>query len=116
MRVLITGSRQRIDYHFIKEKMIEHIQDEKEVVIIHGGAKGVDSIANKIAIELGYKTEVYLPKYNSFGVRAPLIRNEQMINSKPDIVLAFPNSSEEGGGTWHTIRLAQKKRIRTFIY
>lgn len=59
MRLLICGSRSWMDRQLIKQAIIEWWIPV--TVIIHGGARGADTLAGEIAEELKIPTEVYLP-------------------------------------------------------
>lgn len=66
------------------------------VVIVSGGAIGVDLWAEKKARQQGMRLEVYVPKKGQL----PLGRNTT-IAEKADVCLALPGS---GGGARDTIR------------
>ncbi len=56
--------------------------------ILHGGARGADQLASRIAARLGYAVEVYEADWST-GRRAGPDRNLRMLDAKPDLVLAF---------------------------
>jgi hypothetical protein len=59
--IAIVGSSHSKDKGYTQIKnLIESYP--KDTIIISGGAKGIDTLAIKIANELGYETKVYLPK------------------------------------------------------
>ncbi len=59
-------------------------------LIIHGGAKGADSIGGEWAIGAGIRAKVFLPDW-SIGKSAGIIRNQQMLElGKPDRAIGFP--------------------------
>lgn len=64
-------------------------------LIITGGAKGVDTLAEGVAERLKIKTEAIRPDYANFGKAAPIIRNKEIIN-RADYVLAFWNGQSRG--------------------
>ncbi len=63
--------------------------------IVSGGAKGIDSDAERYADENGIKITVFLPKYNLYGRGAPIKRNRQIVDYA-DEVLAFWDGSSKG--------------------
>lgn len=77
--------------------------------VITGGARGVDTIADFIAVELGISTEVYKADWKTYGPQAAgPIRNQQMIDQgHPDMAMAFPG----GAGTADMARRCNKARI-----
>jgi hypothetical protein len=80
--------------------------------IIHGNARGVDTLADRYAVVNWLKLSVFPADWTSHGKAAGFIRNQQMIDENPDLVLAF----NPGRGTEDTIRRAKKASITTFVY
>lgn len=107
MRVGIVGSRRagKEKYSFIKKKIDEVLEKfgVEDVVIVSGGARGIDKMAERYAREKGYKLEVFYPNYDLYGRKAPLIRNEK-IAERCDLLIAFPD--DKSRGTWHCVRKA----------
>ena len=73
-----------------------------------GGAEGVDPMSLQAAETLGIPLTEYLPDYETYGRRAPLVRNSQII-AEADLVLAFWDMSSHG--TAHTITECIRRRI-----
>ncbi|MEE1197823.1 MAG: hypothetical protein U0K54_01590 [Acutalibacteraceae bacterium] len=63
--------------------------------IVSGGAKGIDTCARIYAIKNNVKLTEFLPNYNEFGKRAPLIRNLEIIDYA-DEVIAFWDGESHG--------------------
>lgn len=79
-----------------------------ELTIIHGKAKGGDTIAQDFATNQWLKEEQYPADWEKHGKAAGHIRNQQMLDEgKPDIVVAFPG----GRGTADMIRRAKAANI-----
>jgi predicted Rossmann fold nucleotide-binding protein DprA/Smf involved in DNA uptake len=99
MKLAIVGSRSigKID--------IDGYIDFRPDCIVSGGAKGVDSLAEKWAKERGIKTLIFLPDYAGFGKGAPLRRNHAIVENA-DMILAFWDGKSKG--TRYTIDLARK--------
>lgn len=117
-KVLVCGGR---DYHnyekvrevlnFIKNICEENVISKSEIVIIHGGAKGADSLAGRWAAENKITSEVYIADWTTYGKSAGPIRNELMLKTgTPDIVVAFPG----GQGTNHMIKISKKKNVEVY--
>lgn len=113
MRILACGSRGWTDAELIHWRLAGF---GAKTTIIHGCAKGADSLAEAAAVEHGYSIECYPPDYDAEGPGAPLVRNLQMLDSEPDLVLAF--STVEGGtaGTRHTLTHGFKRGIPVEIW
>ena len=97
MKIAVIGSRDLL------VDISAYISPEDEIV--SGGARGVDSCAADYARRHGNKLTEFLPDYNSFGRKAPLIRNKEIVNYA-DKVLAFWDG--ESHGTWFVIDYAKK--------
>jgi YspA, cpYpsA-related SLOG family len=76
--------------------------------IIHGGARGADQIAATYARALGLPEKEFPPNWGR-GRNAGIIRNLQMLDEQPDLVLAFWDGVSTG--TKHTIEEAQRRGI-----
>ncbi len=80
-----------------------------DILIIHGGAKGADRIADEWAVVNWTLLEEYKADWDTHGKAAGAIRNRQMIiEGKPDVVLAFPG----GPGTANMVKQARAHGIR----
>jgi hypothetical protein len=87
MRVLITGSRSWTDREKIRAELEALPSD---ATIVHGHCKsGADAIADAIAHELRLKVERHPADWNKYGKSAGPIRNTEMVNTKPDLCIAF---------------------------
>ena len=118
LRLLICGGRDYNNWaefnrcvdNFLEER--GHLEPEYQmpvdVKIIHGNAKGADSLADQYAVVNWTGLEVYPAKWEEHGKAAGIIRNKQMLDEgKPDVVLAFPG----GRGTAHMKRIARERGI-----
>ena len=112
MKVLICGSRNWEDVRAI-EKVINSLPPNSTV--LNGGANGADNIAKVLAEHRkDLKVETIYAKWQLWGKSAGPKRNIEMLEEKPDIVYAFPYG--ESVGTFHTIKEAKKRGIKTLVY
>ena len=113
-RMLVTGSREWKDYGTIYDVMSEYGPHQ----LIHGGARGADSHAHHIAMELGWPEPIVVrPRYDLYpSNKAPLIRNVEMVEmlEPGDVVLAFP--IHKRSGTWNCIKAAQMHGFDVRVY
>jgi predicted Rossmann fold nucleotide-binding protein DprA/Smf involved in DNA uptake len=101
MKIAIVGSRN------IEDINIDNYVDFLPECVISGGARGVDSIAEKWAKGKGVETVIFRPDYAQFGRSAPLKRNHTIVEAA-DMVIAFWDGKSRG--TKYTIDLAKKMK------
>lgn len=100
--MLITGSRT----YGNRAQMRQAILDFKPSQIIHGGAKGADSMAESIARDLGIPTRIYPIQWRSGGVynnRAGFERNSEMLWMNPTAKTKAFFDGRITGGTGDTV-------------
>lgn len=124
MRILITGSRDWTDWHIIHAAIETEVYNarferntpiiEEGVTVVHGGAIGADSLAGRIARNIGFDVEVHPADWKNWGRRAGMIRNIQMIREGADVCLAF--IKDESKGATMTAENAEKAGIPTKIF
>lgn len=115
MKVLVCGSRSYVNrkqcFRFLNR--IDRTYGIGE--IIHGDARGADTMAGEWAEEKGLIVYKYPVDWKTYGNSAGFIRNIQMLDEgKPDLVVAFLQNSSKG--TAHMIRQTQEANIRCIIY
>lgn len=99
-RVLVCGGRNYAD----REQLFRvldtgHVADTISC-IIHGAARGADTLAGAWALERGVLVETYPANWDVHGRSAGHVRNKQMLESgKPNVVVAFPG----GAGTTNMV-------------
>jgi phosphoribosylpyrophosphate synthetase len=107
LKIAIVGSRE-----YPQLQMVEwFIRDlPNGVVIVSGGAKGVDIAAQEYAERRGLQTEIYKPILDGCNTRLEYTqryydRNQKIVDNS-DLVVAF--TEKDSGGTWDTIKRARK--------
>lgn len=106
-RLIVCGGRGYNDFiqmHRCLSSLHEKVGIEE---IIEGGATGADSMANYWATYHGIKVTTILANWDAHGKSAGAIRNKEMLDMKPDGVVAFPG----GTGTAHMIKIAKEAAI-----
>lgn len=106
LRVIVCGGRDYTDRQRIFGLLDKNLAKIGE--IIHGGARGADSIAGAWAISRKVKESVFPADWEKFGKKAGYLRNLQMIEQKPDLVVAFPG----GVGTKMMMQMAWARKVR----
>ena len=113
MKILICGDRNWFDENKICCELLQ--LNDKEDIIITGGAQGADSIANKIANNLLFKTMVFPADWKKYGRAAGPIRNRQMLDLKPDKVIAFHTDITKSKGTADCVNEAKRRGIKVEV-
>lgn len=94
MNILFTGSRDFTNVRMVIDVLLQY--DPSTDIIIHGGAKGLDTIVHKVATKLGFNVTSYPADWDS--PRAGLQRNSQMLHeAKPDMVEGFRSKLNSRG-------------------
>ncbi len=104
MKLLITGSRDFHNYEELEQGIqeLEKMEGQKITMLLHGGAKGADTLAENWAKENGIKTQVLKPDYKKYlPKQAPLIRNIELVKLA-EVTLALYTKKERSGGTGFT--------------
>ena len=114
MLILVCGDRNWNDAIPINNALLQY--DAKVDIIIHGGARGADSIAGYVAKQLGFQVRVFPANWDLYGRAAGPIRNRQMLNEKPDLVLAFHSDIERSKGTKNMVMIARKAGVRVEVF
>lgn len=124
LRVLVTGGRLTtlkklsIDagaVHALVVKTLNTVSasGKRQITVIHGGAKGVDAMADNWADATHTHKEVYpitKEEWETLGRAAGPTRNAFMLTKQPDLVVAFPG----GNGTLDMITQAKNAKVRVF--
>ena len=112
MRLLVCGDRNWTNKGLIKEWIVKLQPD----VIIEGEARGADSYARDIGLELGTIVERFPAQWETYGRAAGIIRNTKMLmEGKPDFVLAFHDSIATSTGTRNMLQQAKKAGIKSLL-
>lgn len=82
--------------------------------VLHGGASGADAMAGQWARRAGVDEEVFPAQWNTYGKRAGFLRNKAMVDTAPDLVVAFIKNSSRGATM--TVELANEAGIPVTIY
>lgn len=101
MKLAIVGSRSFNNYEVLKQ----NIDLRNITCIISGGARGADTLAERLAHDNGLDYIEFLPDWEKNGKSAGFLRNVDIIQNA-DMVVAFWDGSSKG--TKHSISLAKK--------
>lgn len=140
-RVLVTGSRdwagtRQIDQALDTALALLQVPLtlENTVRLVHGDAKGLDTLAAQVAAARGWAIENHpaqwdqhtdaCPAWHVTPIPQPTCkmaghrRNHEMISLGADLVIAFPTGDEASGrsrGTWGCARAAMNAQLPTVV-
>lgn len=94
MKVAIVGSKSISNENLINNYISECLTDLSNIdLIISGGAKGVDTIAELFAKNHNIKTKIFYPNWEKYGRQADLIRNSDIISKCEICIIIWDGES-----------------------
>lgn len=114
MRVAIVGSRsfneeqKRKAYALLCEYVPANTTE-----IVSGGAVGVDTLAEIYARENHLPTKIFLPDYKTYGKRAPIVRNDQIVAYAQYVLALWDGTSH---GTAYTVASCIKEGVPIQVF
>lgn len=106
--VAIIGSRTIKTVNFSRFINKDHVAQ-----IVSGGANGVDKLAEDWAKQNRIDFVEFKPNYKIYGKRAPLVRDEEIIDYC-DVVIAFWD--KKSSGTLYTLQYATKMNRPIYLH
>jgi hypothetical protein len=119
MKVLVTGDRRWTDYDAVWRELAKL---PTGTVVVHGAARGADSLADKAARRLGFEPRAYPADWEQYGLAAGPIRNRLMLKEEHrpgepiDRVLTFHGDLPNSKGTRDMVGAARKAGIPVDVY
>ena len=117
MKLLICGSRSWTDARTIRKDLDYAVQKVKgthrRLCVVSGGAEGADQIGAALAELLGARVTVMKPDWDRHGKSAGFKRNLRMLDTDPDVVLAYWDGKSKG--TLHTIKQAVERGLTVTV-
>jgi hypothetical protein len=110
MRVLVCGGRGFTNQVALWRHLDAfHALDGPITLVIHGGYRGADLLAEKWAIENDVRHLPFKADWTAFGKAAGPMRNRRMLlEGKPDLVIGFPG----GDGTENCLAQARELGVQ----
>lgn len=103
MKVLVCGGRDYDDF----EQVCRVLDRIGVTFLIHGAARGADSLAHKWAKSRDIRGVACPANWERDGKRAGPIRNQRMLDMGPELVVAFPG----GRGTEDMIARSERAGV-----
>lgn len=112
-RLIIAGGRDFNDYELVKKEADIYITEinPTEIIIISGGAKGVDALGEKYAKENNLQVEIFKADWSKFGRAAGPKRNAEMAKNCTHL-LSFWNGLSKGTKSMISLAKKQNKTVK----
>lgn len=108
MRIAVIGSRNIINLE------LKNFLPKNITLLITGGAKGIDTLAENYSDKNKIPKLIFLPDYDKYGKSAPLIRNKLIVENADEVIAIWDGVSR---GTKFSIDYAKLigKPVKVFI-
>lgn len=112
MKIAVVGGRKFSNYNLLKETLE---QEKFTGILISGGAKGADQMAERYALEKNIPTQIFRPLWDLHGKQAGFIRNKKIVEACDKLIAFWDGQSK---GTSHSIYLARNagKEVKVVTY
>jgi hypothetical protein len=111
MRVLVCGGRTYSSKSSVFSVLGKY--EHEITMIIHGDARGADTLAKEWAIEKKVPYLTVPANWDEYGFEAGPIRNSLMLElGNPELVIAFPG----GKGTANMVKQSRKRNIEVIEF
>jgi hypothetical protein len=90
----------------------------RQLVVVDGGARGVDRMVDGMARSLGLRVETFPADWDGRGRIAGFERNQRMLDSGAELVIAIKhpfNWKLDKGGTEDMVKRATRAGVPTFV-
>lgn len=109
-RICVCGGRDYADKDRVFRALDNAVATFGMFELVHGGARGADSLAGEWAAHVGATTHVFMADWNKHKRAAGPIRNREMIAFGFDLLIAFPG----GTGTADMMGATRKAGIPVY--
>lgn len=123
MILLVCGDRNWTDRKKIKRRLKRWLVEADAIsedfmprhLLIHGAARGVDTIAGELGLKLRFDVKAFPADWEKHGKSAGPIRNRKMLDQCPHLVIAFHSDIEKSKGTKDCIFEANRRKMTVEI-
>lgn len=103
MKLAVVGSRSFCDESKLEQALESY--KGRVTLVVSGGAKGADSLAESWASKNGIATKVFKPDWQKYGRGAGMVRNKEIIENCDECVAFWDGKSK---GTENSISHCNK--------
>lgn len=112
-RIIVAGSRDFTDKKFVWDHLTRLLEDLRDPIILHGGARGVDRLAGLWAGYHWLLEQVFHPDYKTHGPKlAPIMRNKEMADNGDALICFWDGVSP---GSRNMIDEARKRSLKVKV-
>ena len=111
MKMLVCGGRDFGDVEYLEQTLNKCRTWWNITTVIAGGAAGADTLAERWATRNQLELLRCPADWAKYGKAAGMIRNREMLQLGPDVVVAFPGRT----GTENMIRISRQAGVPVFI-
>jgi len=112
IKLAIVGSRSFDDYDHLVKSILENFPDLSAIkLIVSGGAKGADKLAERFASEHKIPIQIIKPDW-SLGRHAAMLRNKSIVDCVDTVIAFWDNVSN---GTEDTIKYTKKVKKKLYM-
>ena len=112
MKLAVVGSRGFVNKHRIYLELYKFFKKYPDLELVSGGARGVDTIAEHFAKDVGIPIKVFHAQWDLYGRSAGYKRNH-LIWDYADQGIAFWDG--ESKGTAHSFELAKERNKKLLV-
>ena len=107
LRICVCGGRDYENGDHVNRILDGLLKQYNDFILVEGGANGADTLARRWAQNRNVQYETYMANWEQDGRSAGPIRNQRMLDTGLDMVVAFPG----GKGTNHMVTISQAKHV-----
>ncbi len=112
MLIVVSGSRDWTDAQRVFASLALYIQDRTDVIVVHGGCRGLDLLAASAARSMGCSVREVLADWATYGRRAGPVRNRAMLDMVQELVLYFHDDLDASKGTKDLVTEARRRGLK----
>ncbi len=116
MKILVCGDRNWTDYDAVYAALDALDAEAGPVTVISGMARGADTHAANWAAATGRSLLPFPADWKRYGRGAGPVRNQQMLDEGPDLVLAFHDDLAASKGTADMVRRSERAGVEVRKY
>ncbi len=120
-KILVTGSRNWEDTTenrmMFNDAMAAIISDppiskDRVRIVVGDCPTGLDKIARDWCVQWGFPYDMHIARWDLYDKAAGPIRNQEMVDTRPDVCVGFPKPGEDNRGTYNCMIRAKLADIQ----